>query len=106
MQCYNAALTLSSIYEHTDLSVMCENEGYLELCRVLLGQERPSLDSLNSAMSGNLVRVMMPCGSVTPCCASALSFDHGAGLAADQKRCRGVHLRRLDRTPKADVAAL
>lgn len=64
VQCYNAALTLSSIYEHTDLSVMCENEGYLELCRVLLGQERPSLDSLNSAMSGNLVRVMMPCGSV------------------------------------------
>eukprot|EP00435_Cladocopium_sp_Y103_P061097 s163_g22.t1 len=64
VQCYNAALTLSSIYEHTDLSVICENERYLELCRVLLGQERPSLDSLNSAMSGNLVRVMMPCGSV------------------------------------------
>ena len=30
-----------------------------------LGQERPSLESLNSAMSGNLVRVMMPSKSVS-----------------------------------------
>ena len=55
-----------SIYEHTDSAVVCENERYLQLCRVLpglgraplralrLGQERPSLSSINSAISGNL----------------------------------------------------
>ncbi|CAJ1461115.1 unnamed protein product [Effrenium voratum] len=64
VQCYNAALTLGSIYEHTDMAVVCENQRYLDLCRVLLGQERPSLDSLNHAICRNLVRVMMPCKSV------------------------------------------
>ncbi|CAE7468871.1 tubd1 [Symbiodinium natans] len=64
VQCYNAALTLAAIYEHADLAVVCENERYLDLCRLSLGEAHPSLSSLNGAIAENLVRVLMPCKSV------------------------------------------
>eukprot|EP00439_Symbiodinium_sp_Y106_P008678 s4625_g1.t1 len=64
VQCYNASLTLAAIYEHADLAVVCENERYLDLCRLSHGQAHPSLSSLNVAIAESLVRVCMPCKSV------------------------------------------
>ncbi|CAE8679501.1 unnamed protein product [Polarella glacialis] len=60
VQCYNAALSLASLYETVDLAVVCENERYLELCRLSLGEPKPSLASINAAICGNLVRTLLP----------------------------------------------
>ena len=104
VQCYNATLTLSSIYEHADLSMICENERYLDLCRILLGQERPSLDSLNSAIAGNLVRVMMPCGSVRKLYGPGCPFLQLAGHLAPHPLYRLTTVRTLPQIRKGAEA--
>eukprot|EP00913_Durusdinium_trenchii_P023649 g22219.t1 len=87
-----------------DLAVMCENEQYLQLCRVLLGQERPSLDSLNSAMSGNLVRVMMPCKSVRKLYGPGCSLLHLTGHLAAHPLYRLCTVRALPQVVKGAEA--
>ncbi|CAK9054342.1 unnamed protein product [Durusdinium trenchii] len=94
----------SDVASLKDLAVMCENEQYLQLCRVLLGQERPSLDSLNSAMSGNLVRVMMPCKSVRKLYGPGCSLLHLTGHLAAHPLYRLCTVRALPQVVKGAEA--
>lgn len=61
VQSYNAALSLAAIYEYANIALLCENERYLDICRVALQDPNPSLGSLNKAICNALLRSVLPC---------------------------------------------
>mmetsp|Transcript_148675 Transcript_148675/g.477418 ORF Transcript_148675/g.477418 Transcript_148675/m.477418 type:complete len:428 (-) Transcript_148675:26-1309(-) len=61
IQSYNAVLSLGALYEHTDMAIVCENQRYLDVCRLTLREANPSFKSLNKAICESLVRALLPC---------------------------------------------
>lgn len=73
VQSYNTVLSMTAAYASADMVLLCENERFLDLCRVTLREQHPSLNSVNQAICESLVRTLLPRSSGTASPLSELS---------------------------------
>ncbi|KAM5558971.1 hypothetical protein ABKV19_020564 [Rosa sericea] len=81
---YNSVLSTHSLWEHTDVAVLLDNEAIYDICRRLLDIERPTYTNINRLVS-----------QVISSLTASLRFDTASGVQAPLE-CHPLSVVRID----------